>query len=103
MCMREECFQPEVYWDYLEDLKRIVHSTVYRMHAHIGVYRIVDPSISISVMCDRAFAAIESIKDNYEEIVAYYTDNMGNTDRMEKVMIGEFDRAIAAGEFQMFL
>ncbi len=103
MCMREEDFVEADYTEYLEDLKRIVHSSVYRMHAHVGVYRIIDPSINISVMCDRAFAAIESIKDSYQHIVAYYTEDMGNSEQREKVMIGEFDRALAAGEFQMFL
>ena len=103
MCMREENFVEENYAEYLEDLKRIVHSSVYRMHAHVGVYRIIDPSINISVMCDRAFAAIQSIKDSYQQIVAYYTEDMGNSEQREKVMIGEFDRALAAGEFQMFL
>lgn len=103
MCMREEKFVEENYADYLEDLKRIVHSSVYRVHAHVGVYRIIDPTINISVMCDRAFAAIVSIKDSYQQIVAYYTENMGNSEQREKVMIGEFDRALAAGEFQMYL
>ena len=103
MCMREEDFVEADYAEYLEDLKRIVHSSVYRMHAHVGVYRIIDSSINISVMCDRAFAAIESIKDSYQHIVAYYTEDMGKTEQREKVMIGEFDRALAAGEFQMFL
>ncbi len=103
MFMHEESFDEASYTEYLEDLKRIVHSSVYQMHVHVGVYRIIDPSISISVMCDRAFAAIMSIKDSYQHIVAYYTESMGHTEQREKVMIGEFDRALAAGEFQMFL
>ena len=103
MCMQEEKFAELAYWEYLEELKKIVHSSVFRMHVHVGVYRITDPTISISVMCDRAFAAIQSIKDNYQQIVAYYTEDMGRSEQREKVMIGEFDRALAAGEFQMFL
>lgn len=103
MCMREERFIEEQYTEYLEDLKKIVKSSVYRMHVHVGVYEIIDPTMSISVMCDKAFMAIRRIKENYQQIVAYYTREMGNIMQREKVMVGEFDRAISAGEFHMYL
>lgn len=103
MCMRQEYFNEDDFKAYLLELKKIVTSSVYKMHVHVGVYNITDPSVSISVMCDKAFVAIRRIKDNYEQIVAYYSENMGNTTQREKVMVGEFDRAIAAGEFQMYL
>lgn len=103
MCMRKENFIEEKYAEYLEDLKKIVKSSVYRMHVHVGVYEIIDPSMSISVMCDKAFMAIRRIKENYQQIVAYYTREMGNVMQREKVMVGEFDRAISAGEFHMYL
>lgn len=103
MCMREEYFHESDYAEYLEDLKKIVNSSVYKMHVHVGVYHITDPTLSVSVMCDRAFTAIRRIKDNYQQIVSYYSENMGNSSQREKVMVGEFDRAIAAGEFQIYL
>jgi diguanylate cyclase (GGDEF)-like protein len=103
MYMREENFIEGNYTEYLEDLKRIIHSSVYRMHVHVGVYHIIDRSMSISVMCDKAFMAIRSIKENYQQIVAYYSEDMGHDLQREKVMVGEFDRALAAGEFQMYL
>ncbi len=103
MCMREENFHEGDYTDYLEELKKIVHNSVYRMHVHVGVYHIVDPSMSVSVMCDKAFVAIRRIKESYQQIVSYYSENMGYSVQREKVMVGEFDRAIAAGEFQMYL
>ncbi len=103
MCMRKENFVEENYTEYLEDLKKIVKSSVYRMHVHVGVYNITDPAMSVSVMCDRAFVAIRRIKESYQQIVAYYTEDMGHSVQREKVMVGEFDRAISAGEFQMYL
>ncbi len=103
LCMREERFVEENYTEYLEDLKRLLRSSVYRMHVHVGVYHITDPSLSISVMCDRAFVAIRNIKESYQQIVSYYSENMGASVQREKVMVGEFDRALSAGEFQMYL
>ncbi len=104
MCMREEYFHEEDYEGYLEELKKIVNSSVYKMHVHVGVYHVTDDAaLSVSVMCDRAFVAIRRIKDNYQQIISHYSENMGNTSQREKVMVGEFDRAIAAGEFQIYL
>ncbi len=103
MCMREEFFHELDYEDYLEDLKKIVNSSVYKMHVHVGVYHITDPSLSVAVMCDRAFVAIRRIKENYQQIVSHYSEDMGYSTQREKVMVGEFDRAIAAGEFQIYL
>lgn len=103
MCMREEYFHEEDFEEYLEDLKKIINSSVYKMHVHVGVYHITDSALSISVMCDRAFVAIRRIKDNYQQIVSHYSENMGNSSQREKLMVGEFDRAIAAGEFQIYL
>ncbi len=103
MCMREEYFHEEDFEEYLEDLKKIINSSVYKMHVHVGVYHITDPTLSVSVMCDRAFVAIRRIKDNYQQIVSHYSENMGNSTQREKLMVGEFDRAIAAGEFQIYL
>lgn len=103
MCMRTENFVEENYAGYLEELQKILRSSIYRIHVHVGVYHIIDPSMSVSVMCDRAFVAIRRIKDNYQQIVSYYTEDIGNSVQREKVMVGEFDRAISAGEFQMYL
>lgn len=103
LCMPEEEFHEEDYRQYLDELKKILNKSIYRMHGHIGVYHITDPSINISVMCDRAFIAISRIKDSYQEFVCHYTENMGLAVQREKILVGEFERAIKAGEFQMYL
>ena len=103
MCVREEYFEGRDFEEYMPELKRIVQSSVYKMHVHMGVYRITDPTMNVSVMCDKAFVAIRRIKDNYQQVISYYTDDIGITSQREKVMVGEFDRAISTGEFQMYL
>ena len=41
-----------------------------------GVYQGVDKSQSMTIIRDRAFLALKSIKDNYEGRIAYYDDEM---------------------------
>ena len=71
----------------------------FKVHVHIGVYEVTDRSLRISVMCDRACLAIRSIKDSYENIVAYYDNHMRVRYMNEQKVIGEFDDALNQGQF----
>ena len=75
----------------------------FKVHVHIGVYEITDRSLRISVMCDRACLAIKSIKDSYENIVAYYDNRMRENYMNEQKVIGEFDDALQGGQFAVFI
>lgn len=103
MCLSKEKFHEDVFADSVKQLNNLATNSVYRMHMHVGVYEISDPSMEISVMCDRAFVAIDRIKDNYQQVIAYYDDGLGRALQNEKTMIGEFECALAEGQFQMYL
>lgn len=103
LCMNVDDYKEEIFTNYVAQLSEMAKSSVYRMHIHIGVYRITDPAMEVSGMCDRALMAVDSIKDNYRQIIAYYDHEMGIALQNEKTMIGEFDRALAEEQFQMYL
>lgn len=103
MCINVENFHEDVFIKHIGHLKSLATNSVYRMHMHVGVYLITDPSMEVSVMCDRAFVAIQRIKSNYQQIVVYYDDQLGRAIQNEKIMISEFDRALEEGQFHMFL
>lgn len=103
MCILKEKFQENVFDSSVKQLNNLATNSVYRMHMHVGVYEITDSSMEISVMCDRAFVAIERIKDNYQQVIAYYDDGLGKALQNEKTMIGEFESALAEGQFHMYL
>ncbi len=48
---------------------------------HLGIYEVVDRTIDVSVMFDRAHLALSSIDDDYKTHIAYYDDKL-----REKVM-----------------
>ena len=48
----------------------------YKLMIHIGVYEVIDPSVDVSVMFDRARMAITTIKEDVRKHLAYYDDNM---------------------------
>lgn len=41
-----------------------------------GVYENVDKALPFTLICDRAFLAMKSIRDDYEHQIAFYDDEM---------------------------
>lgn len=64
-----------------------------------GVYEEVDSSLPISVICDRGFMAIRSIRDNYEHSIAYYTEEMNQKQMQDRALENRFESAISNKEF----
>lgn len=75
----------------------------YPVPIYVGVYEVVDKSLTIAGMCDRAFMAIQSIKGNYEKRVAYYDEDLRNSVLREKELSGELEEALSNGQFQIYL
>ena len=64
-----------------------------------GIYEDIDKSLPVSVICDRGFMAIRSIRDNYECSVAYYTEKMKQKQMRDRELENRFESALRNGEF----
>ncbi|MBQ3915436.1 MAG: EAL domain-containing protein [Ruminococcus sp.] len=71
----------------------------FKVHIHLGIYHITDRSLRVSVMCDRANLAIQTIKDSYENMVAYYKKNLRENFVSQQKVIAEFDNALQTSQF----
>ncbi|MGN0166945.1 MAG: EAL domain-containing protein [Acetatifactor sp.] len=98
--------------EYREDVfllgpQKIAHSMEndfsYPIQICLGVYEIVNRSIPVSVMCDRAFMAIGTIKGKYGQNIAYYDDRLRECVLREQELTGELPGAIASGQFHIYL
>lgn len=90
----------------IDDILRVGYlmvNSAYSLHSQIGVYRIEDPSVEISIMCDRANIAIDSIKNDAQQILAYYEDDLMSETLYEKRIISEFENMHDMEEFIMYL
>ncbi len=101
--MPKERFHEEVFVEESAKFNTILDNSVYKLYAHFGVYFITDPTIKISIMCDRAFLAIRSIKDSYQTVVAYYKEALRDSFVSEHKVISEFDHAISDRQFHAFI
>ncbi len=77
--------------------------SAYQMINYMGIYEIKNTSLPVSVMCDRAKMAINSVKGDYHKRVAYYDDVLRSNIMHEKELISELDKAIREEQFQMYL
>lgn len=75
----------------------------YPVKIYIGVYEIIKRDIPVSVMFDRALMALMNIKGNYRKLIAFYDDKLRNTFLQEQEIMGQFDDALASGQFQIYL
>lgn len=78
-------------------------SSSFKLHIFAGVYEIDDIDEPVSIMCDKANIASETIKNSYQKYVAYYNNELLERSIEERRIIGEFEKAIDNNEFVMFL
>lgn len=75
----------------------------YPIVIHMGVYEVRDISVPVSIMFDRAFMSISTIKGDYQRHVAFYDDAMRDDVLWRQTISGELDEAIAQGQICPYL
>ncbi|WP_407429602.1 putative bifunctional diguanylate cyclase/phosphodiesterase, partial [Treponema sp.] len=75
----------------------------YTVIGHMGLYAIDDVTTPVSVMCDRAFLAIKTIKNDYKNCFAYYDENLRNEVIQMQMLMNELPKALEYGEVEMYL
>jgi EAL domain-containing protein (putative c-di-GMP-specific phosphodiesterase class I) len=75
----------------------------FQVHIDIGVFKIADPGMEVSVMCDRARLALDTIKDNRLTRVAYYEDRMYDQLLMEQELSADLPTALERGQIKVYV
>lgn len=103
VCISSDSFREFKWVEEVHKLGELSENKAYHVYIHLGVFPVSDKSLEVSVMCDRAFMAINSIKDSYSETISYYDEKLRDARIHEKKLTGEFNDAIRNGQFKMFL
>lgn len=103
------CVIPDDVFD-IARLERVMSSEqfesmgiTYPIVVHMGVYEVVEKDLPVSVMFDRAFMAISSIKSDYSRRVAIYDENMRDRALWDQKISSELEGALASGQIQPHL
>lgn len=67
-----------------------------------GIYEDVDKSLPISAICDYASMAIETIKENYDLDIAYYTEEVAQRRIYDQMIENSFEDAMDNEEFVVY-
>lgn len=99
----EEQYSRQIIDLFLKTEFHVKGSKSYRIHIDMGVYEIDDKIIPVSLMCDRAKMALDTIKDDRTKQVAYFKETMREQMLKEQLLYGELKRAIINNEMIIYL
>ena len=103
--MKKENFKEEVFLNdeqenYFLGMDKMVSFPIVN---YTGVYDITDKSTPVSVMCDRARMAIDTIKGDYHKRIAYYDNILRENVLHEQELISSLKQAIEEGQIRMYM
>ena len=74
----------------------------HQLAIHIGVYDVIDKSLDISTMFDRARLALSSIDANYKTCISHYDDNTREQIIEEQELVHRLPEAIKENQIQPY-
>lgn len=75
----------------------------YPVLIHYGIYKIEDSSMDVDFMIDRAFMAIDKIKNDYTQTFAFYDNEIRNEKVWEQKIVGMLKEALHSNQIVPFL
>ena len=91
LMMRRDRYREEVFTKDMNQATISNPDMFYPIIIHVGVYEITDRRIPVSVMFDRAFMALATIKEDMQKRVAYYDSNLREDLLWEQRVAGSID------------
>ncbi len=101
--MKKANYREELFAKGLWQMVQFEKNVSYLINIHIGVYEIMNPKLPVSVMCDRAFMALGTIKDSYQIQVVRYDETLRESVLLEQELAAELEPALEEGQFQIYL
>ncbi len=102
LCIPKEGFDAARFAKEVEEQLNANNLKAY-IRSVFGIYEIIDPTMGVSLMSDRANMALNTAKGNYQKPFAYYTDILRKRLLKEQAIVNEMRKALDLGQFQIFL
>lgn len=103
MLVPKRHFDGEKYAAAFKSNLSYLNNFSYTIIEHLGIYEVDDVSLPVSVMCDRAFLALKTIKNDYKTAFAYYDDRLRSEVLQMQMLMNELPQALKFGEVVMYL
>ncbi|MBB5225886.1 GGDEF domain-containing protein [Treponema ruminis] len=103
MLVPKRRFDEEVYANAFKNDMSYLQNFSYNLIIHMGLYEIDDLTMPVPVMCDRAFLALRSIKNDYKTAFAYYDDHLRQEVLKLQMLMNELPVALKTNQLKMYL
>ena len=94
LMMRRENYTETIFTDEVKRVTQDRGDMYYPIIVHVGVYEITDRRIPVSVMFDRAFMALSTVKNDLQKRIAYYDSNLREDVLWEQRIAGSIDAGL---------
>lgn len=103
LLMPSRRFSEKLFLEGFKSSFGYLNNFAYSLVCHIGVYDIDDRSLPVSVMCDRAFLALGTIKASFSNCVSYYNDALRKDVMKMQELMNDLPLALKYHELVMYL
>ena len=103
LLMKKKNYQERIFFQKPNQAVQMEGEVVFPIHNYIGVYEVQPQDTSVPIMCDRALMALQTIKENYDKHVAYYTEELRRKIIKEQELASALEEAIQEKQFKVYL
>ncbi|MBQ4464321.1 MAG: EAL domain-containing protein, partial [Eubacterium sp.] len=103
LIMRRENFSESLFNTQVKKVTMLNTEMIYPIVIHVGVYEVTDRRIPVSVMFDRAYMALMTIKNDMQKRVAYYDSNLREDMLWEQRIDGSIDVGLEQNQIVPYL
>lgn len=103
VCLPKALYREELLLSTVSELQKLMQDSHFFLHVCIGIYEITSPLEEVSFMCDKAFIAAHTLKNNYHACIAYYDKKLLNESLEEKRIVTDFEEAQRDKELCLYL
>lgn len=87
----------------INQIRSLIDSPSYHLNIHFGIYDVVNPNLPVSIMSDRAYMALQTIRGNREKNAAWFDEKMLQNVLHEQKVISDFENNLRSGQFVIYL
>ncbi|MCR4588742.1 MAG: EAL domain-containing protein [Lachnospiraceae bacterium] len=103
LMMRRERFRENLFIEGPNQIIKMEDNLEYPVIVHIGVYEVSERRLPASVMFDRSNIAMQTIKDDYQNRIAYYNDTVRQKLLWDQKLSGELEEGLRLNQFLLYL
>jgi len=101
--VEQDKFSEDILHACRQELQKQLSDSVYNIQVYYGIYPAEHFREPLASMCDKASLAVDAIKGDRQQFISYYSEQMLEQALSCKTVLDEFDAALKAGEFQIYL